>query len=150
MSQSLPEMLDEFCAVFTPPDDPELWANLIDEETKEVKEACAHLMKELADLAYVTTGYDRAFRLNPIEQEDIPQAHLDVLREAAATAIKTASALEEAELGEQVIQAVHQSNMSKLGFDGQPIRDRETGKVMKGPNYQEPDIESLIFPTATD
>ena len=35
------------------------------------------------------------------------------------------------------IDAVHESNMSKLGEDGKPVR-REDGKVLKGPNYQPP------------
>lgn len=38
---------------------------------------------------------------------------------------------------------VHRSNMSKLGEDGRPIK-REDGKVMKGPNYFPPDLESII------
>ena len=32
--------------------------------------------------------------------------------------------------------------MSKLGEDGKPIR-REDGKVLKGPNYKEPDLTDL-------
>ena len=38
---------------------------------------------------------------------------------------------------------VHQSNMSKLGEDGKPIR-REDGKVLKGPNYQPPTLSDLV------
>lgn len=38
---------------------------------------------------------------------------------------------------------VHSSNMSKLGEDGKPIY-REDGKVLKGPNFHEPDLEGLI------
>ena len=34
---------------------------------------------------------------------------------------------------------VHSSNMTKLGADGRPLY-REDGKVMKGPNYREPDL----------
>lgn len=43
---------------------------------------------------------------------------------------------------EQVFDAVHESNMSKLGSDGKPIK-RADGKVLKGPNYQEPDLTFL-------
>lgn len=39
---------------------------------------------------------------------------------------------------------VQRSNMSKLGPDGKPIY-REDGKVMKGPNYKEPDLHSVLF-----
>lgn len=39
--------------------------------------------------------------------------------------------------------AVHASNMSKLGDDGKPIY-REDGKVMKGPNYHKPDMSVFV------
>lgn len=39
---------------------------------------------------------------------------------------------------------VHRSNMSKLGEDGKPIRRKEDGKVMKGPNYFKPDMTQFI------
>lgn len=38
-----------------------------------------------------------------------------------------------------VLDAVHESNMSKLGKDGKPIY-REDGKVLKGPDYHPPVI----------
>ena len=39
--------------------------------------------------------------------------------------------------------AVHASNMSKLGDDGKPIY-REDGKVMKGPNYHKPNMSVFV------
>ena len=41
---------------------------------------------------------------------------------------------------------VHRSNMSKLGEDGKPIY-REDGKVLKGPNFSEPDLTSILYCT---
>ena len=38
---------------------------------------------------------------------------------------------------------VQNSNMSKLGEDGQPIYN-QSGKVMKGPNYFKPDLTKFI------
>ena len=38
---------------------------------------------------------------------------------------------------------VQNSNMSKLGLDGKPIYN-EQGKVMKGPNYFEPDLKKIV------
>lgn len=38
---------------------------------------------------------------------------------------------------------VFESNMSKLDIDGQPIRN-ESGKVLKGPGYFEPQLSDLI------
>lgn len=85
--------------------------HLIEEEAAEVAEASdpAHLLKELADLVYVTYGFAATFGWN----------------------------LDEA------VRRVHASNMSKLGADGQPIY-REDGKVLKGPNYEQPDLSDLV------
>lgn len=47
---------------------------------------------------------------------------------------------------EEVIDIIMDSNASKLGADGEPIYDPETGKVMKGPHYwkPEPKISELL------
>ena len=44
---------------------------------------------------------------------------------------------------DEAMHRVHESNMSKLGEDGKPIY-REDGKVLKGPNYQPPDLSDLV------
>ena len=44
---------------------------------------------------------------------------------------------------DECFQEVHSSNMSKLGEDGKPIR-RDDGKILKGPNYFEPNLESIL------
>jgi len=43
----------------------------------------------------------------------------------------------------EAFKRVHESNMSKLGDDGFPIR-RHDGKVLKGPNYKEPNLSDLV------
>ncbi len=43
----------------------------------------------------------------------------------------------------EVFEEIQRSNMSKLGADGKPIY-REDGKVLKGPNYFKPDINSIL------
>jgi predicted HAD superfamily Cof-like phosphohydrolase len=43
-----------------------------------------------------------------------------------------------------VFDEIQNSNMSKLGEDGQPIY-REDGKVLKGPNYFKPDLASIVL-----
>ena len=45
---------------------------------------------------------------------------------------------------DKCFEEVHNSNMSKLGEDGKPIY-REDGKVMKGPNYWEPDLLKVLY-----
>ena len=44
---------------------------------------------------------------------------------------------------DEALDRVHKSNLSKLGEDGKPIR-REDGKVLKGPNYQPPNLTDLV------
>jgi predicted HAD superfamily Cof-like phosphohydrolase len=44
---------------------------------------------------------------------------------------------------EAVFEEIQRSNMSKLGHDGKPIY-REDGKVLKGPNYVKPNIQSVL------
>ena len=39
---------------------------------------------------------------------------------------------------------VHESNMSKLGEDGKPIK-RFDGKVVKGPNFFAPDLKKILY-----
>lgn len=41
------------------------------------------------------------------------------------------------------LREVHRSNMSKLQEDGTPLL-REDGKVLKGPNFSEPDLGKLL------
>ena len=44
---------------------------------------------------------------------------------------------------DKCFQEVQSSNMSKLGNDGKPIYN-DKGKVMKGPNYFEPNIKKHL------
>ena len=44
---------------------------------------------------------------------------------------------------DEALNRVHQSNMSKLDENGKPIY-REDGKVLKGPNYQPPNLKDLV------
>ena len=44
---------------------------------------------------------------------------------------------------DKALDRVHESNMSKLDENGNPIY-REDGKVLKGPNYQPPNLTDLV------
>ena len=44
---------------------------------------------------------------------------------------------------DEALDRVHKSNMSKLDDDGNPVY-RDDGKVLKGPNYQPPDLTDLF------
>lgn len=53
---------------------------------------------------------------------------------------------------EEVFKEIHRSNMSKLGSDGKPLingfnafnENKTMGKVLKGPNYSEPNIQGVL------
>ena len=44
---------------------------------------------------------------------------------------------------DKCFKEVQRANMSKLGEDGKPIFN-ESGKVMKGPNYSEPNLKQFV------
>lgn len=44
---------------------------------------------------------------------------------------------------DKCFQEVHESNMSKLDENGEPIY-REDGKVLKGPNFKNPDLNKIL------
>ena len=44
---------------------------------------------------------------------------------------------------DKCFKEVQRANMSKLGEDGQPIYN-DKGKVMKGPNYLEPNLKQFV------
>jgi predicted HAD superfamily Cof-like phosphohydrolase len=44
---------------------------------------------------------------------------------------------------DEALDRVHQSNLSKLDDNGNPIY-REDGKVLKGPRYEPPNLNDLV------
>jgi predicted HAD superfamily Cof-like phosphohydrolase len=44
---------------------------------------------------------------------------------------------------DEALDRVHKSNLSKLDDNGNPIY-REDGKVLKGPNYEPPNLNDLV------
>lgn len=44
---------------------------------------------------------------------------------------------------EEIFEEIQRSNMSKLGEDGKPIY-REDGKILKGPNFKEPNLSEIL------
>ena len=127
------QMVMEFITKFDASRDPKLWEKLIDEEAKEVVEAFGNLMKEMSDLSYVVNGYYLCGG-----SENAEGTH------AMRSAMKIAHWIDGIpyEVREEAFRRVHQSNMSKLGEDGKPIK-REDGKILKGPNYKPADMSDI-------
>jgi predicted HAD superfamily Cof-like phosphohydrolase len=83
-----------------------------------------------------------------VEQElTAPQvSHEKLVKELCDLLVVTFGTIVEcgySDLIEDAFAEVMRSNMSKLGADGKPIY-REDGKILKGPNYSEADIEQFF------
>lgn len=144
------DMVAEFHHAFRPSTDIRLWVGLVAEETNEVYDAMRNndklnALKELADVAYVVAG---VMLVTPEDERALSDAEwqeLILIMQDAETAV-FACLHHFGFTPDQTVEAVkrvHASNMTKLGEDGKPIR-REDGKIMKGPNYREPDLTDLV------
>ena len=100
----------------------DMQAGLVAEESNEFLEAC----KDLRDAA------------------NTPANHFEVLKELSDLVFVCYQFAATYGLDlDTAMQRVFESNMSKLGDDGKPIY-REDGKVLKGPNYQKPELSDLV------
>lgn len=101
--------------------------NLLLEEVKELGEEIAIAMAETAF------------------KDGIPdKVMIRILKEAADVQYVLSGLVVTLDLPmQEAFNRVHKSNMSKLDDEGNPIY-REDGKVMKGPNYAPPNLESLV------
>lgn len=115
----------DFPVLVSDPSVVRLRARLIAEEFKEV-------MDELDALAACKTPQGTNALLRNLLKE-----LADLRYVVEGTAVSLGLPLNEA------YAEVHRSNMSKLGANGKPIC-REDGKVLKGPNYREADMSSLV------
>ena len=123
----------EFRETFDASEDPELWAKLIREEEKEVAEALAAFIKEVTDFNWVMEGFVQVGG----DLTSLGSMKLPLWVQRMMLSIPPEVRLE-------ALQRVRESNLSKLGEDGKPIR-REDGKVLKGPNYKPAELSDLTY-----
>lgn len=116
----------EFVNTFGVELSPSLWERLCGEEHRE-------FLKEACDFIYVMRGYGMTFKDKG--QQDAYMKGVDEIETYVSNFFETGKF-------DEAFRRVHQSNMSKLGDDGKPIK-REDGKILKGPNYKEPDLKDL-------
>jgi len=141
------ECLKEFILTFKASLDVRLWYKLIKEEYAELQAetfGTVEHLKEVADLMYVLKGFDvvTPYFLNEIVS-DHELDEMDTFIEEANDLVSTAEEYYSSSTVYDAFLYVHDSNMSKLDDDGNPIF-REDGKIMKGPNYRAPDLSYLI------
>lgn len=133
------QLVAEFMEKFDVPKDPVLWSRLVREEQAEFCEAVANLFKEAADLVYVVSGL-----INSVGDAEALEIGQTIMMEVVPPVmVPFFLAVAKHPMLADVVEAVHASNMSKLGDDGKPLR-REDGKILKGPNYRAPDILAIL------
>jgi len=135
-----------------------VWAAdvLVKEETKELKEAyekpitsdanMADIFKELADVIYVVAHFYNTMPVYAPElvSKETNERIQSILDEATEIVSKVTQKLQiPLPLILAAFDIVHNSNMSKLDENGQPVR-REDGKIMKGPKYKAPDMMPIV------
>lgn len=127
-------MVKEFHEAFNLPVDSPPDRELYKLRNRLKREEMTELLKEAVDVLYVLVGDVVAYSgdMEHISQEVLDDYLYSVVPE-----------LFDRDLFNEAFKRVHESNMSKLGEDGKPIY-REDGKVLKGPNYKEPDFSDLI------
>ena len=70
--------------------------------------------------------------------ENVAKELADIIYIVCGTAVSYGIPLD------KVFEAVHRSNMAKLGPDGKPRR-REDGKILKPEGWTPPDIKSILW-----
>lgn len=149
-------LVKEFNEAFDHDPTPETQAKLVVEEAMELVEAalvlevtptvetCRDFLKEMADFVYVVAGsivIQEKYDLEDVKKYIASSEHGRALAVAHSILLDCHERIPDAII-RYAIQEVHWSNMSKLGEGGKPIRN-ENGKVLKGPNYQEPYLTDL-------
>lgn len=151
----------DFIEQFDMDTDPDLWADLYDEELDEVIEAydlaveaelnesitaparAADLLKELMDVNYTATGFYLSKFISGDIDADLEIEGDDRLAIFARAHDAMTKKIGAAAMAEAFLR-VHRSNMSKLDDNGEPIY-RADGKVLKGPNYRPPYLLDLVL-----
>lgn len=127
-------MVKEFEKAMELTQSPETRIRLVKEELTEFTEVFGKLLKETVDVLYVLLGaYGADVALDEVTEVQTVEF------------LNFVNALEYVYPGitGKAFRRVHASNMSKFGPDGKPVV-REDGKIMKGPNYWEPDLYDLV------
>lgn len=107
----------------------------------------ALIKEEMTELITAVLGEDAGSRLHQAFEELPDSGERDLPETADALAdliyVIYGMALESGIDLDEVLKEVHSANLSKLMPDGS-VRRREDGKILKGPNFREPDIEAVL------
>ena len=112
-----------------------LWDSIAKE--KDIDEGLLKLLADQATLRFNLIDEELYEVRNAPSNEEMTKELADLLYVTIGFAVTFGLPIVE------VFERVHQSNMSKLDDNGKPLY-REDGKVMKGPNYQPPELRDLF------
>lgn len=107
------------------PDDVKLRMRLIREEFEEVMAELGTLSRQ-QDKEKIVANYQRLLK-----------ELCDLIYVTEGTAVSLGLPIDAA------FEEVHRSNMTKLGPDGLPVKNKG-GKVVKGPNYEEANMKRFV------
>tara|TARA_Y100000310_G_scaffold344909_1_gene460431 strand:+ start:26332 stop:26706 length:375 start_codon:yes stop_codon:yes gene_type:complete len=116
-----------------------------------VKEFHEKFEIDIGETPHIPTGQVLAFRLELIDEElkelfesienndleNFAQELADVLYVVNGFAVTAGIDVH------KILEEVHRSNMTKLDENGK-VNKRADGKVLKGPNYQKPNIKKVL------
>lgn len=119
-------------------------------QVREFHEAFGHPIKDKPDLSNNSLTWLRVSLIqeelrelaDAVLQENKVEV-LDALLDLQYVLDGAFLALGFASVKDRAFAEVHRSNMSKLGADGKPVL-RHDGKILKGPNYSEPDLRRFV------
>lgn len=120
------------------------------DKVREFHRAFNHLMDKDLD-STTLVGFERAALRNRLILEEVGEVQKELFGWDKKKLAKELADLLYVVYGtaatygipiDEVFNRVHESNMSKLGADGKPVY-RDDGKILKGPNYKEPDMGGL-------
>jgi NTP pyrophosphatase (non-canonical NTP hydrolase) len=114
-------------------------AKVIKMQRKLIREECEEVDDAITEYFYVLKHRDH-FGI----EVDTESMRIEILKELADVVFVCFQLA--AYMGMDLLTAMFRvflSNMSKLDSEGRPIF-REDGKILKGPNYKEPNLEDLI------
>lgn len=122
------EKVKDWCTIFDASKEPWLWMTLVIEEFSETLEAFGFSNIRVLFDSETKAEMDKVKLLDGI---------CDLIWVTIGLGLSFHWNVDKA------FEEVYESNMSKLGEDGKPIK-RDDGKIMKGPNFREPRLKKFV------
>lgn len=136
MSKTREDFIEEFHKAFKRPVGEDLNIESLKLRKTLIKEEVGEFIEEVDEAIEIL---EKGGDIDKQKKADMLKELTDIQVVISGTSVE----LKPLEKLDEAFKRVHESNMSKLDEDGEPII-REDGKILKGPNYFEPDLEDLV------